>query len=151
YDGQPVSPEEWATAPFQPVLRGAPRADGTLGPVKPGAVNGRFDPEDRIYARSASDDKAPIVAMVSALDAMRAAGQSPSVNVKFFFEGEEEANSAHIRALLERNKALLAADAWLFCDGPANQSRQLQVVFGVRGVMGLEMTVYGPLRALHSG
>ncbi len=151
YDGQPVAPAEWKTPPFTPTLRARPNPDGTPGPVRPGAVNGRYDPEDRVYARSASDDKAPIIAMLAALDAMRAAGQRPTVNVKFFFEGEEEAGSAHLRALLERNKALLAADAWFFCDGPVHASRQLQVVFGVRGVMGLEATVYGPSRALHSG
>ena len=40
---------------------------------------------------------------------------------------------------------------WVFCDGPVHQSRRLQLFWGVRGVMGLEMTVYGPLRSLHSG
>jgi len=151
YDGQPVVLADWATPPWQPVLRARPRPDGTPGAVKAGAVNGRFDPEDRIYARSASDDKSPIVAMLSALDAMRATDQKPSVNVKFFFEGEEEAGSPHLKPLLERYKALLAADVWFFGDGPVHQSRQMQVPFGVRGVMGLEATVYGPSRALHSG
>ncbi|MEO6120038.1 MAG: M20/M25/M40 family metallo-hydrolase, partial [Terriglobales bacterium] len=37
------------------------------------------------------------------------------------------------------------------CDGPVHQSGQLQLVYGARGVMGLELTVYGPNRALHSG
>lgn len=58
------------------MLRGAPAANGVLGAVKAGAVNGRFDPEDRIYARSASDDKGPIVAMLAAIDAIRASGRS---------------------------------------------------------------------------
>jgi len=151
YDGQPVVLSDWATPPWQPVLRGAPRADGTMGAVKAGAVNGRFDPEDRIYARSASDDKSPIIAMLAAIDAMRASGQKPSVNLKFFIEGEEEAGSTHLKPMLQKYKALLAADAWFFCDGPVHQSRQQQVLFGVRGVMGLEATVYGPSRALHSG
>jgi len=151
YDGQPVTPSEWMTPPFQPTLRAQPAADGSPGVVKSGSVNGRYDPEDRIYGRSASDDKAPIVMLMSAIDAMRAAGQRPSVNVKFFFEGEEEAGSAHLRSILERNKALLAADMWFFCDGPAHASRQLQLVFGVRGTMGLEAKVFGPAGALHSG
>ena len=151
YDGQPVAAAEWATAAFTPILRAAPRPDGTLGAIKAGPVNGRYDPEDRVYARSASDDKSPIVAMLAAIDAMRATGQQPSVNLKFFFEGEEEAGSENIRPMLDRNRALLAADVWLFCDGPVHQSREAQIVFGVRGVMGLEATVYGPARALHSG
>jgi acetylornithine deacetylase/succinyl-diaminopimelate desuccinylase-like protein len=49
YDGQPLDPKEWATPPWQPVLR-----------------------EGRIYARSASDDKAPIIAIATALDALHA-------------------------------------------------------------------------------
>jgi acetylornithine deacetylase/succinyl-diaminopimelate desuccinylase-like protein len=88
---------------------------------------------------------------LAALDALRDAGVRPSVNVKFFFEGEEEAGSPHLRALLERHKALLAADAWLFADGPVHQSRRQQLVFGVRGVTGFDLTTYGPLRPLHSG
>jgi acetylornithine deacetylase/succinyl-diaminopimelate desuccinylase-like protein len=73
------------------------------------------------------------------------------VNLKFFFEGEEEAGSPHARAMLEKYQDLLKADAWLFCDGPIDQSGRPVVGFGVRGAMGLEMTVYGPARALHSG
>src|SRR3990172_2458351 len=124
--------------------------DSLADPI-PLPAGGRLDPEARLYARSASDDKSPIIAMLAALDALKAAGVAPSVNLKFFFEGEEEAGSEHVRPLLERNARLLAADVWLFCDGPVHQSRKMQVVFGARGVMGLEMTVYGPSRALHSG
>ena len=151
YDGQPVVLSEWATPPWQPILRGAPTVAGAMGAVKSGAVNGRFDPEDRIYARSASDDKAPVVAMLAAIDAIRASGQKPTVNLKFFIEGEEEAGSTHLTPLLQKYKTLLAADAWFICDGPVHQSRQQQVLFGVRGTMGLEATIYGPSKALHSG
>jgi acetylornithine deacetylase/succinyl-diaminopimelate desuccinylase-like protein len=114
-------------------------------------VGERVDPESRIYARSASDDKSPIVAMLVALDAIRAAGVVPSVNLKFFFEGEEEAGSQHLRAMLTAHKELLAADAWLFMDGPVHQTRAPMVDFGVRGVTGLNLTVFGPDRPLHSG
>ena len=31
YDGQPVSPEEWSSAPYTPTLRTAPNADGSPG------------------------------------------------------------------------------------------------------------------------
>ena len=80
-----------------------------------------------------------------------ATGGSLPVNLKFFFEGEEEAGSGHLRELLERNAGLLAADAWLFGDGPVHQSRRQQIVFGARGVMGANLTVYGATRGLHSG
>ncbi len=151
YDGQPVDPKEWATPPFEPVLRAKPGANNALSAIIPMPQGGRFDPESRIYARSASDDKAPIVAMLAALDAMRANGLTPSVNVKFFFEGEEEAGSEHLRELLTRYKDVLAGDVWLIVDGPVHQSRKQLLSFGVRGVMGLELATYGPSRALHSG
>lgn len=150
YDGQPVVPADWATPPWTPTLRDGPlESGGRVVPLPTGP--GATGPEWRLYGRGAGDDKAPIAAALAALDAMRAAGVRPDVNLKFFFEGEEEAGSPHLRALLERHRALLAADAWLFADGPVHQTRRPQVVFGARGVTGFELTTYGPLRALHSG
>jgi acetylornithine deacetylase/succinyl-diaminopimelate desuccinylase-like protein len=128
YDGQPLDPKEWATPPWHPVLR-----DG------------------RIYARSASDDKAPIVALATALDALRAAGLPLHSNIKFVFEGEEEAGSPHLASILAKYKDLLASDVWLICDGPVHQSRRQQIVFGARGITSLDITIYGPKRELHSG
>ena len=150
YDGQPVDTTQWTSPPWKPVLRDKMLEAGGKAidiPDAPGSVAGEW----RLYARSASDDKAPIVAFLSALDALRAAHIAPSVNLKFFFEGEEEAGSGHLRANLERNASLLRADAWLFGDGPVHQSRRQQIVFGVRGVTGAELTVYGPSHGLHSG
>ena len=89
--------------------------------------------------------------MLAALDALRASNLSPSVNLKFFFEGEEEAESKRLPAQLARNRDLIASDGWIFCDGPVHQSRRMQVVYGARGVVALELTVYGPTRALHDG
>lgn len=128
YDGQPLDPKEWATPPWQPVQR-----------------NGR------IYARSASDDKAPIMAIAAALDALKAAGIPLRTHVKFVFEGEEEAGSPHLAAILGKYKDLLASDVWLICDGPVHQSRRQQIVFGARGITTLDITVYGPKHELHSG
>ena len=150
YDGQPVDTAQWATPPWQPVLRDK-ALDGASHVIPIPSAAGSIHSEWRLYARSASDDKAPIVAMLAALDALRASHVSPSVNLKFFFEGEEEAGSGHLKELLERNAPLLTADAWLFCDGPVHQSRRQQIVFGVRGVTGAELTVYGPSHGLHSG
>ena len=135
YDGQPVDPSQWNTPPWEPAIRPA----------------GPLTPESRIYARSASDDKSPIIAALAALDALRAAKITPSVNLKFVFEGEEEAGSPHLDRYLETFAAELSPDAWLMADGPVHQSRKPLLFFGVRGVTGAELTVYGPARALHSG
>lgn len=150
YDGQPVDTSQWATPPWKPVLRDKPLdANGRI--ISLPSTAGSVDGEWRLYGRSASDDKAPIIAMLTAIDALRASGTAPSVNLKFFFEGEEEAGSGHLPELLQRNAALLRADAWLFGDGPVHQSRRQQILFGARGVTGVNLTVYGPSRGLHSG
>ncbi|HEV3460114.1 MAG TPA: M20/M25/M40 family metallo-hydrolase [Thermoanaerobaculia bacterium] len=149
YDGQPAGAADWHGDPWKPVLRTGPLPAGKEVDLAtaPSPLPGDW----RLFARAASDDKGPIVGMLTALDALRAAGIAPSVNLKFFFEGEEEAGSPHLHAILEQNRELLAADAWVLCDGPVHQSRKFQVVFGARGITGLEMTVYGPSRPLHSG
>lgn len=149
YDGQPLDPKEWATPPFQPVLR-----DKSLeqdGRVIALPQSGPMNPESRIYARSASDDKAPVIAITSALDALRAARLPLKSNIKFVFEGEEEAGSPHLFEILAAHKDLLKADVWLICDGPVHQSRRPQIVFGARGIATMDITVYGPRRELHSG
>ena len=110
-----------------------------------------MNPEWRIFARSASDDKSPIVAILAALDALRAAGRQPTVNVKLFLEGEEEQGSPHLTEILRKHAGLLTADAWVLCDGPVHPTRRMQVYYGARGVTGLDLTVYGPVRPLHSG
>jgi len=150
YDGQPVSTGQWTGDPWVPTLR--PLIDGKPGPAIAFPGEGeRVDPELRLYARSSSDDKGPIIAMLAALDAMRDAGLKPGVNVKFFFEGEEEAGSPNLGPLLAAHRTALAADAWVFADGPVHVSGMPQIVLGVRGVAGLNITLYGPNRALHSG
>jgi acetylornithine deacetylase/succinyl-diaminopimelate desuccinylase-like protein len=147
YDGQPANADDWASDPWTPVLRDGPVELG--GQVIP--MQAPFNPEWRLFARSAGDDKAPIIALLAALDALAAAGIEPDVNLKIFFEGEEEAGSPHLQQMLSRYRELLAADLWLFCDGPVHQSRNQLLSYGVRGTYGFGLTVFGPNRPLHSG
>jgi acetylornithine deacetylase/succinyl-diaminopimelate desuccinylase-like protein len=151
YDGQPANPKSWeGGAPWTPVLRSAPLEDG--GTVIPFPGPGEHaDTSARLYARSAGDDKAGVMAVITATDALRAAGLTPSANIKLFFEGEEEAGSPHLGEMLARNATLLASDLWIIVDGPVHQSGAKQVVFGVRGDMNVDLTMYGPNRPLHSG
>lgn len=150
YDGQPVDASKWANEPFKPTLRDKPLEAG--GREIPFPKRGeKFAAEWRLYARSASDDKGPIIAMFAALDALRASNRKPTVNLKFLFDGEEEAGSIHLEDIVNRNGAMLGADAWLCADGPVHQTRKQLLYFGVRGVVSLNLTVYGADRALHSG
>jgi len=149
YDGQPVVPSQWTGDPWKPILRDKPLEEG--GREVPMPAAGPIDPEWRLYGRSASDDKAPIVALLAALDALKDARIPLSANFKFFLEGEEEAGSPHLEQFLETYSARLKGDLWLLFDGPVHQSRRMQVYFGARGVTGVELTAFGPTRRLHSG
>jgi acetylornithine deacetylase/succinyl-diaminopimelate desuccinylase-like protein len=150
FDGQPVQVENWAHEPFSPTLLDAPVQDGGQQ-INIASVPGAFDPEWRLYARSAGDDKMPIIAMIHVIDALKANNIPLSVNLKLLLDGEEERGSPTARALLAKYGHLMEADLFLFCDGPMHQSRQAQLVFGVRGAMTLDMTTYGAVRPLHSG
>jgi acetylornithine deacetylase/succinyl-diaminopimelate desuccinylase-like protein len=155
YDGQPVDPAAWTDGtPFEPALRseaievGGKRIPFLENSAKQPAV---YKDDWRIYARSASDDKSPIVGLLAALDAMRAKQIPLKVNLKVIFEGEEEAGSTNLAHTLELHKNLLAGDLLITADGPVHQSGRPLVFFGNRGDIGLDVTVYGPVRALHSG
>lgn len=150
YDGQPVKPEIWASPPYVPTLRtGRLEASGEI--VNIDDHEGKLDEDWRLYARSASDDKAPIIGILTAIDAMRAADIQPSINLKFFFDGEEERGSNNIPILVEENSEKLQADAWIFCDGPVHQSGRKKLSFGARGGVHIDVTTYGPSVPVHSG
>ena len=151
FDGQPIGPESaWKTPPFEPVLRAGKMEDGAAAVAWADAKYPLAD-EARIYARSSSDDKGPIVAMLAALDALNAAKIPRSVNLKFFLEGEEETGSPNLAKTLAAHRDLLRSDLWLFGDGPIDPRGMPRIALGARGVMGFRLTVYGPATSLHSG
>ena len=151
YDGQPTDPKQWTgTLPWQPVFRSAALEAG--GQVLPTPSDEQaLNPEWRIYARSASDDKAGVVSILNAFDALKSNSIALTSNIKFVFEGEEEAGSSHLGEIIKLNKDLLEGDSWIICDGPVHQSGVKQVVFGARGDVNVDVTIYGAKRPLHSG
>jgi acetylornithine deacetylase/succinyl-diaminopimelate desuccinylase-like protein len=152
YDGQPVNPKQWAEGlqPFTPVLM-TDRLDkgGKIIPFPSDkeTINSQW----RLYGRGSADDKAGVFAIITAYEAIVASAAKPNVNIKFFFEGEEEAGSVNLDEIFKRNKELLKADLWIICDGPRHISGKKQVLFGVRGDANIDLTVYGAKRPLHSG
>ncbi len=128
-DGQPVDAKAWNQPdPFTPVTRG-----------------------DRIYARSASDDKGPIIATLAALDALAAAGLQPSTHLKVIIDAEEEASSPSLVPAVTQYRDLLAADMMLIFDGPIHSSGRPTLAFGARGIITATLTVFGPKSGVHSG
>lgn len=152
YDGMPVNPKEWAEGldPWNPVFLTAPIARGgkIITDWQPGdAIN----PDWRLNGRASADDKAGVFSILNGYDALVKTGGRPTVNVKFFFEGEEEFGSPHLGELLELHCAKLQSDLWIICDGPRPVSGRKSVVFGVRGDVNMELIAYGAKRPLHSG
>lgn len=150
YDGQPVDASRWAFEPFSATLTTGPIDAGGKAIGYPGQDD-RIDPEWRIYARGASDDKTPLSAIAAALDALSQAGAQRRVDLVFLFEGEEESGSPNLDRYMSQLAPRLQADVWLLCDGPVHQTRRPQVAFGARGYSGFDLTFYGPERELHSG
>lgn len=156
YDGQPVDAAAWSDGgkPFEPTLRsnaiemGGKRLPFPENTPQHPAI---YSDDWRIYARSAADDKSPIIALLAALDALRAKNIPLTVNLKVILDGEEEAGSPNLERTLLLHKNVLDADVLITGDGPVHQSGRPLVFFGNRGVLGFDITTYGAIRALHSG
>ena len=148
YDGQPVDPPKWKQpTPFLPVMRDGRMEEGAK--TIPGFAALEKLPVDwRIYARSASDDKAPIVALCAALDALQGKAQS---NIHVVLDGEEEMGSPSLTAAIARYRDKLQASLLLILDGPVHAGGRPTLAFGARGIVTVDLTVYGPKMALHSG
>ncbi|RTL51049.1 MAG: M20/M25/M40 family metallo-hydrolase [Sphingobacteriales bacterium] len=152
YDGQPVDSANWHIGlhPFQPALYSNKIELGGRPLTKDEFINNLQD-EFRIYARGAADDKAGVMAIINAYIALKKKNIAPAVNVKFFFEGEEEAGSPHLAEVLFKYKNLLCSDVWIICDGPQPSSGKNLISFGVRGDTHIDITLYGSKFPLHSG
>jgi acetylornithine deacetylase/succinyl-diaminopimelate desuccinylase-like protein len=148
YDGQPVDAREWTYGPpFSPLIVSAP---GTTGRTLE-SVTGPIDPAWRIYGRSSSDDKSPIVAFLAAIDALDASNIPLTSNIRLIVEGDEEAGSPSLEAMARQHGDQIRGDALLLVDGPRHASDRPTLSFGARGIMTAIITVYGPARDLHSG
>jgi acetylornithine deacetylase/succinyl-diaminopimelate desuccinylase-like protein len=152
FDGQPIVPENWSQPnPFTPVVKRRD-AEGRWAEVPRERLFAQpFDPELRVFARSASDDKAPILMLLTAVDLLRAQGKAPAFNVKVLLDPEEEMGSPSLAGMIEKHRERFAADALVILDGPQHDSGRPTLVFGNRGITQATLTVFGPRAALHSG
>jgi acetylornithine deacetylase/succinyl-diaminopimelate desuccinylase-like protein len=129
YDVQPPDPvDRWASPPFEPTER-----DG------------------RIHARGISDDKAPSFIALSVVAAyFRAVGSLP-VNLVVLFEGEEEIGSPSLSPFVVRERERLRADLVVSADGGMWRADHPTTMISTRGMTGIEVTLRGAAKDLHSG
>jgi acetylornithine deacetylase/succinyl-diaminopimelate desuccinylase-like protein len=129
YDVQPPDPlEKWATEPFKPTVR-----------------------EGRLYSRGVSDDKGPMLIPIKVAEAFFAAEGALPINLKCLFEGEEEIGSPSLEPFIREHADRLAGDLVLSADGAMWRISEPSITVACRGMAGLELSVYGPAKDLHSG
>jgi len=129
YDVQPVDPlERWEMPPFEPMVR-----------------------EGRIYARGATDDKGQMVCHIKALESVLAASDGLPLNVRLLLEGEEEIGSRNLPEFVHTHADLLTADSILVSDTAFLGTGQPLLLYGLRGIVGGEIHLFGPKTDLHSG
>lgn len=152
FDGQPVIPENWSQkSPFVPVVKERD-AQGQWREVGQDRLQAQpLDPELRVFARSSSDDKGPIMMLLTAMDVLKVQRKRAAFNIKVLLDSEEEISSPNLAAMIQSNPGLFTADALVILDGPAHASGRPTMVFGNRGITDATLTVYGPPNALHSG
>ncbi len=151
YDTKPIPQTGWRQPnPIEPVFRRGLSAEGG-----PGQALGDFPDDDleslSLYARGAADDKGPIWSHLHALELMDALGLSPTVNVKFIFDGEEEIDSPSLGPFAETHRDLLAADVAIITDGPQHARGRPTISGGARGMVKVELMIEAARRDLHSG
>ena len=146
YDGQASDPKEWTRgAPFAPAAyKGDTRVDLQ-------SISGPIDPDLRIYGRSASDDKGPIVALLAAVDGLASANATLPWNINVVLDGEEEGGSPNFTPAMIANANRVRGDIAVVVDSPRHPSGLPTVYYGSRGGASAVIKVYGATGDLHSG
>ncbi|MDI6896170.1 dipeptidase [Methanocella conradii] len=129
YDVQPPDPvDQWCTPPFTPVIR-----DGN------------------IFARGATDDKGQLLTFFNAIESILAMEGKPPLNIKIVMEGEEEIGSPNFMSFVSGHRELLNADVAALSDGSKYRDDMPMICYGLRGLLYMQIDVYGPSHDVHSG
>ncbi len=150
-DGQPVDAKFWhQESPWKAVLKKQVEGEGWVE-IPWESLQGPLDPEWRIFARSTSDAKGPVMAFLAAMDALNARGEDLPYHLKVILDFEEELGSPQLPKAVENYRSELAADVLVIFDGPPHISNEPTLSFGARGIADITLTVYGPAFPQHSG
>ena len=149
-DGQSVDPGKWDQPnPYQTVLKKP--AGETFKTIPFDTLDVDINYDWRLFGRSTSDDKGPIIMFLNAIDLLKKEGKELSVNIKVILDGEEERGSKPLPKAVKEYRELLEADFLLIADGPSHPSALPTIVYGCRGITTLSITAHGPARPQHSG
>ncbi len=152
FDGQPVNAADWQQeSPYKPVLKKKVAGGSQWEAIDWSMLQSKYDPDWRIFGRSSSDDKGPIVMLLSALTAMQSEKIPFRYNIKVILDSEEEIGSPYLADAVLTYKSKLASDFMMIMDGGRHLSNQPTLVYGCRGIATVTLTTYGPRGAQHSG
>ncbi len=150
FDGQSVDPVKWDQQdPYKVELKSK---DGDGWKTESfDDLNDDINYEWRLFGRSTSDDKGPIIMFLNAIDILQKEQKELPFNIKIILDSEEEKSSAPLPKAVRVYKDLLKADFLIINDGPVHASGQPTIVYGCRGITTLSITTYGPIKPQHSG
>ena len=149
-DGQPVEPQKWNQKdPYIPVLK-KQNPQGEWEEIPWESIQ-NYEDDWRVFARSASDAKGPVVMFLKAIDVLLREKLQPNFNLKVIMDFEEELGSPRLPAAVKANRKLLTADHLIIFDGPMHRSGRPTLSFGARGIATIQLTTYGPVAPQHSG
>ena len=150
-DGQPVDSTKWFQKdPFLPVLKSM-NSKGEWQEISWDNLKKDYDEDWRVFARSASDAKAPINSFLIALDIMDEQNLEPNYNIKVIMDMEEEMGSPNLPNAVKKYRKKLKADRLVILDGPRHPSNEPTLTFGARGIATIQLKVHGPKYPQHSG
>lgn len=149
-DGQSVDPSKWSQPnPYEVVLK-SPEGEGWKNQVFDD-LNENIDYDWRLFGRSTSDDKGPIVMFLNTIDLLKENEVDIPFNIKVILDSEEEKSSKPLPKAVKTYRELLEADFLVINDGPVHVSGKPTVIYGCRGITTLSLTTHGPVKPQHSG
>ena len=154
-DGQPVDISRWNQEDaFKPVFKKNENGifiEDDWNKIASYNYNELDDKDIRIFARSSSDAKGPVMMLIQALKFMKLKNIDQEFNIKLIMDFEEEIGSPSLPSAVEVHKEKLESDALLIFDGPQHASGLPTLNFGNRGISSITLKTYGPIVPQHSG